>query len=128
TRAASAPHGPHTVTVSNNRPDASAACSLTDTGPVTMTFVSLNQNSGPVMSCTTGTTVTCSASNFPAFTSATFTLTGHIPSGTPAGTVFQNTAKVTATNDPDPENNSAVTSLTVASADMAITKVNAGPG
>ncbi|PYQ27212.1 MAG: hypothetical protein DMF56_20775 [Acidobacteria bacterium] len=119
---------PYTITVSNNGPDASATFSWTDTLPGTMTFVSLNQNSGPVMSCTTGTTVTCSASNFPAFTSATFTLTGHIPSGTPAGTVFQNTAKVTATNDPDPENNSAVTSLTVASADMAITKVNAGPG
>jgi uncharacterized repeat protein (TIGR01451 family) len=118
----------YTITVSNGGPDASATFSWTDTLPGTMTFVSVNQDSGPTMICTPGTTVTCSANNFPAFATATFTLTGHIPSGTPAGTTFQNTATVTATNDPGPENNSSVTSLTVSSVDMVITKVNAGPG
>ena len=118
----------YTITVSNGGPDDSATFSWTDTLPGTMTFVSINQDSGPTMICTPGTTVTCSANNFPAFTSATFTLTGHIPSGTPAGTTFQNTATVTATNDPSPENNSSVTSLTVSSAEMAITKVNTGSG
>lgn len=118
----------YTITVTNNGPDASASFSWTDTLPGTMTFVSINQNTGPTMICPNGTTVTCSASNFPAFTSATFTLTGHIPNGTAAGTTFQNTATVSATNDPTPENNSSTTVLTVSSADMAITKVNAGPG
>ena len=118
----------YTIAVTNSGPDAAATFQWTDTLPGTMTFVSLVQNTGPTMGCTTGTTVTCNLNNFPALTSATFTLTGHIPNGTPSGTVFTNNATVTAPNDPESENNTATTSLTVSSADLGVTKVNAGPG
>jgi len=118
----------YTISVSNSGPDAAASFSWTDTLPGTLTFVSLTQDSGPTMGCTTGPTVTCSLNGFPANTAATFTLTAHVPAGTPAGTTFHNTATVTATNDPNAENDIGDTTLTVASADVSIVKVNAGPG
>jgi uncharacterized repeat protein (TIGR01451 family) len=117
----------YTITVGNAGPDDATGVTLNDTLPGTMTFVSLSQGSGPAMVCTTpgggmGGLVSCTAATFPAGATATFTLTGHIPAGTPSGTTFANTATVTSGDDPNEENNSSSTVLTVASADVGVVK------
>jgi uncharacterized repeat protein (TIGR01451 family) len=111
----------YTIIVVNPSATSATNLSLQDTLPGTMTFVSLNQNSGPAMSCVGGATSTCSSPAFPPGT-ATFTLVGHIPPGTPSGTVFANTATVSSTNDPNPDNNQSTALLTVSSADVSVTK------
>jgi len=121
-----------TITVVNAGPDAATNVTLTDPLPGTMTFVSLSQNSGPVMLCSTPAggssgTVTCSAATFPAGASASFTLIGHIPPGTPSGTVFSNVASSSAsTLDPNSENDSGGSNVLVTAVDVAVTK--SGPG
>lgn len=113
----------YTITVNNPGPNAADSVSLTDTLPGTMTFVSIQQNSGPAFSCSGTSTVTCSILSLAAGATATFTLTGHIPSGTESGTVFTNVANVTTTtNDPNPDNNSSLTELTVVTSDLAAAK------
>ncbi|MEK6375529.1 MAG: IPTL-CTERM sorting domain-containing protein [Acidobacteriota bacterium] len=113
----------YTITVTNGGPDPAIDVVLNDTLPGTMTFVSLNQNSGPAMSCSTGTTITCTATTFPAGGAAVFTLVGHIPAGTSSGTVFTNTATVASkTSDPNPDNGTSSALLTVQTADVSVTK------
>ena len=113
----------YSITVNNSGPDTADSVSFSDTLPGTMTFVSINQNSGPAFSCSGGATTTCSILSLTAGTTATFTLTGHIPPATPSGTVFTNTATVTTTtNDQNPDNNSSQTVLTVVTSDLAIVK------
>lgn len=119
----------YTITVFNNGPDAAISTSLTDALPGTMTFVSITQNSGPAFDCSSqppagsGGTVTCTIASLAANATATFTLVGHIPAGTPFGTAFPNTADVaTTTQDLNDGNNHAVTSVTVSSSDLAVTK------
>lgn len=118
----------YTISVSNAGPDAASTVSWQDVLPGTMTFVSIVQNSGPPMSCgESAGTVTCTAASFPAGLTATFTLTGHIPTGTASGTTYQNTATVsTTTIDSSSENNSSSAVTTVSAADIAVTKN--GPG
>jgi uncharacterized repeat protein (TIGR01451 family) len=120
---------PYSITVQNSGPDPALSFSLTDTLPGTMTFAAIVQNSGPAFDCTShpavgsGGTITCTIASLAAGATATFTLTGHIPPGTGSGTTFSNTANVSSsTTDPDPDNNSSLTFLTVASSDLAITK------
>ena len=115
-----------TIGVTNAGPDAASSVTLQDTLPGTMTFVSLTQGSGPAMTCSTpavgsGGTVTCTAASF-AVGATSFTLTGHVPAGTPAGTLFQNIATVSASNDPNSENDAAVSNVVVSSADVSVTK------
>jgi uncharacterized repeat protein (TIGR01451 family) len=119
----------YSITVNNAGPDPAVSFSLTDTLPGTMTFVSIAQPSGPAFDCSShpavgaGGTVTCTINPLAAGAVATFTLTGHIPSGTASGTTFSNTANVSSsTNDPNPDNNSSLFDLIVASSDLAITK------
>ena len=113
----------YSISVNNSGPDAADSFSLTDTLPGTMTFVSLTQNSGPTFVCSGTTTITCSIISFAAGATATFTLTGHIPPNTPSGTSFTNVAHVsTTTEDPEPDNNSSQTQLTVVTSDLAVTK------
>jgi len=117
----------YSITVNNSGPNAADSVSLTDTLPGTMTFVSIIQNSGPAFSCSGTSTVTCSILSLAAGATATFTLTGHIPAGTASGTVFTNVAHVTTTtNDPNPDNNSSLTELTVVTSDLQAAK--SGPG
>lgn len=116
----------YTITVGNAGP-AAGALTLTDKLPDAMTFVSLSQ-SGPTLSCTTpavgaGGTINCTSGSFPSGGVTTVTLTGHIPSGTASGTMFENVATVTGGNpDPNAENNSGTTALTVSSVDVSVTK------
>jgi uncharacterized repeat protein (TIGR01451 family) len=119
-----------TISLQNFGPDPATNVSWTDTlpGPVPgpgagpLTFVSLQQNSGPAMGCTTGGTVTCTVVSFAAGASASFTLVAHVPPGTPAGTEFTNTATVTSDADPTPEDNSSTTAFVVSSSDVGVTK------
>jgi uncharacterized repeat protein (TIGR01451 family) len=120
---------PYAISVNNAGPDPATSFSLTDTLPGTMTFVSIAQNSGPAFDCSShpsvgsGGTITCTIASLASGASATFTLTGHIPSGTASGTTFSNTANVSSsTTDPDPDNNSSLFALVVSSSDLAITK------
>ena len=112
------------ITVLNGGPADAPSTSLTDTLPGTMTFVSITQNNGPSFICTpTGNMITCSIASLPAGASANFTLVGHIPSGTPQGTSFNNTANVVSSApDPNPDNNSSTTFLDVSSVDLSVTK------
>jgi uncharacterized repeat protein (TIGR01451 family) len=119
----------YTIELRNVGPDDAADVELSDTLPGDMTFVSFVQNSGPAMTCTplpapgAGGTVTCTAATLAAGATATFTLTTHVPADTASGTVYTNTANATAdTEDPNADDNSATTSLTISSADMSVTK------
>jgi uncharacterized repeat protein (TIGR01451 family) len=117
----------YTITLTNAGPSTATTVALNDKLPGTMTFVSLQQTSGPALSCSTpgigaGGTINCTAATLAAGTTATFQLTGHIPPNTGSGTTFPNTATVTSDQDPNDENNAATTLLTVASSDLGITK------
>jgi len=106
----------YTITVTNSGPDAAANAALNDplpgSGPSRMTFVSLSMPAG--WSCpglpspgTTGT-INCTNPSLAVTAGQVFTLVGHIPPGTGAGTTYQNTATVTSTtSDSSSENNSA---------------------
>ena len=119
----------YTITVTNLGPSTANNVSLTDTLPssvpagFTMTFVSFNQTSGPTFNCgVPAATTTCSIASLASGASATFSFVGHIPSGSPSGSDYTNVASVSAANDPNSENNSSATTLTVSSSDVGITK------
>jgi uncharacterized repeat protein (TIGR01451 family) len=118
----------YTIIFTNGGPDAAATATWTDKLPGTMTFVSLTQNGGPAMSCTdpgngVGGTVTCSANAFPAGTTATFTLVGHVPTGTAGGTSFTNIVTTSGANDLNSENDAAQTTVIVETVDVSVNKV-----
>lgn len=116
------------ISVTNGGPNPGSNVTFSDTLPGTMTFVTLTQTSGPAMSCSTpaggsGGTINCTAVTFAAGATATFTLTGHIPPGTPSGTVYSNTTTVSSSwADPNPENNTGIAQVTVSDVDLSVTK------
>src|SRR5438067_2638415 len=119
----------YTITVTNGGPNDAGHVQWTDTLPTgtpagpAMTFVSFMQTSGPTFNCgTPAATTTCSLDPMPNGSIATFTFTGHIPSGTASGKTFTNVASVTSDNDPNPDNDSSATTLTVSSVDVGVTK------
>lgn len=119
----------YTITVTNAGPNDAGHVQWTDTLPTgvplgpAMTFVSFMQTSGPAFNCgAPAATTTCSLDPLPNGSTATFTFTGHIPSGTASGKTFTNVASVTSDNDPNPENDSSSTALTVSSVDVGVTK------
>lgn len=118
----------YTIAVTNSGPDDASSVALQDTLPGTMTFVSLGQGGDLTMTCSTpavgsGGSVSCSAASFPAGATVTLTLVGHIPPGTPSGTVYANSATVsTTTADPNPENDVSTTFLTISSVDVSVMK------
>jgi uncharacterized repeat protein (TIGR01451 family) len=116
----------YTITVNNAGPSDATSVQFTDTLPGTMTFVSLTQNGGPTFGCTTGATVICSIATLTVGSAATFTLTGNIPAGTAPGTSFSNTVNVESDIDPNGDNNTSSSFLTVSNAELAVTK--SGPG
>ncbi|HEX7914897.1 DUF11 domain-containing protein [Rudaea sp.] len=117
----------YTIVVANYGPDAATNVAWADNLPAgfpsaPMTFVSFNQTAGPAFTCTPGVSTTCTIASLAAGASATFTLIGHVPNGTSAGTIYTNVAAVTSDNDPNSENDSSATTTTVSSADVAVTK------
>jgi uncharacterized repeat protein (TIGR01451 family) len=128
----------YTIEVRNNGPDAAASVNMNDTLPGDMTFVSLTQTSGPTFSCTTpaegaGGTITCTLDNMAAGASASFTLVGHIPSGTVDNTEYTNDTSVsTTTSDSNPDNNAyqaqLITVFNCASNPVVYTNADAGSG
>ena len=117
----------YSISLVSAGPDPATSVTLTDPLPGTETFVSFVQNNGPAFNCPpltvgSGGTVTCTLASFPAGTGASFTLVAHIPNGTGSGTVYNNSATVSAAEDTNSENDVGLTSLIVSSADLAITK------
>ena len=116
----------YTITVTNNGPGAAAAVELSDTLPGNMTFVSLSAPDG--WSCTTPAqgspgTITCSRASLAVPNAQVFTLVGHIPANARPNafdretrtSYFSNSAAVTSSNDPNPDNNSAAASTMLVS-------------
>ncbi|HEY3053523.1 MAG TPA: hypothetical protein VGK04_09075, partial [Thermoanaerobaculia bacterium] len=112
----------YSITVLNSGPDPASMLTLSDSLPANETFVSFTQTSGPAFTCTTGATNTCTIASLAVGSAATFTFVAHVTPGTGSGVVIQNTATVSSANDPNSENDTSTTALTVATADLAITK------
>src|SRR5437764_1660844 len=118
----------YTITVTNFGSNAATNVSWSDTLPAgtpssPMTFVAFQQTSGPAFNCPSpGASVTCSISTLAAGATATFTLTGHIPSGTASGTEYTNEATLKSDNDPNPDNDIGSTTVIVQTADVGVTK------
>jgi len=102
----------YNLTVSNSGPDNAVSVVLSDPLPAGMTFVSLQQNSGPAFVCSspavgTNGTVSCTLATFTSGSSATFSLTVKIDPAATGGTIFTNIATISsATPDPNSENDS----------------------
>lgn len=113
----------YTITISNLGPDAASNASWTDTLPSSLLFISLNQDTGPTMNCTTpdpgsNGPVSCSIASLPGGSggSAQFTLTVLIASTTPAGSIITNNATATSsTPDSNGSNNTGSAATTVTS-------------
>ena len=119
----------YTITVTNGGPSNAVDATVSDTLPGNMTFVSVSAPAGWTCSSPApgaGGTVSCSNPSLAPNAGEIFTLVGHVPPGTPAGTIYNNTASVSTTSfDPNEENNSSSTSTSVTepSADMGVTKL-----
>jgi uncharacterized repeat protein (TIGR01451 family) len=110
----------YTITITNSGPDAAANASWSDTLPASLLFISMSQDTGPSMSCTTpeagsGGTISCSIASLPVG-SAQFTLNVLIASGTPGGSTISNVATATSsTSDVNGLNNSSTANTTALS-------------
>jgi uncharacterized repeat protein (TIGR01451 family) len=120
-------------TVTNNGPAASGTATFTDTIPTGTTFVSFTVPSGwncgtlPTVGATG--TITCTIASLAANATANFPLVVKASLGDSPGTTIVNTANIntpcSSVSDPNCGNNSAMTTVYVASptqADVAITK------
>jgi uncharacterized repeat protein (TIGR01451 family) len=125
----------YTIQVVNGGPNNAVSATLNDTLPGAMTFVSLSSAAG--WTCSTpapgaGGTISCSNPSLAPNGNDIFTIVGHVPAGTPAGTTFTNTASVSSsTFDPDGKNNSSTVSTTVVNcltSPVVTTNANSGPG
>ncbi|HEY2093127.1 MAG TPA: DUF11 domain-containing protein [Thermoanaerobaculia bacterium] len=119
----------YTITLTNLGPADATTVSWKDTLPNSvpsisaLTFVSLTQTSGPAFTCPSpGATINCAIQVFPAGSTATFQLVAHVPPGTASGSTYTNIATDTSDNDPNPENDTSSTTLTVSSSDVTVTK------
>jgi uncharacterized repeat protein (TIGR01451 family) len=120
-----------TIRVTNGGTDSGLDAQLTDTLPGDMTFVSLQQTSGPTWTLTTpavgsGGTITCTNPAVAGGTTSTFVLVAHIPNQEPTGTAYQNIAFVMSSNDPNSENDSGTVQVTVVSAAPTLTTQASG--
>src|SRR5437762_3512534 len=126
----------YTIQINNFGPDDATNAQWNDTLPQNfnsndMTFVSLQQTSGPTWSCTTPAansygTVVCTLATVPNGSNSTFILKGHIPPGTPSQMIYSNTASVTSSHDPNSENDSSTADVAVVSAAPSLTTQASG--
>lgn len=124
----------YTQVVTNNGPAASGLATFTDTVPAGATFVSMSVPSGwacgtlPAVG-STGGAITCTIPSLAVNATASFPLVLQAALGDTPGTTISNTANInvpcSSTTDPNCSNNSATTSVLVASpsqADVTIAK------
>ena len=125
----------YTQSVTNNGPAASGVATFTDTIPAGTTFVSFavpaGWNCGATIPAVGGTgTITCTLASLAVNATANFPLVVKASLGDTPGTTITNTANInnapcSSASDPNCANNSATTSVVVASptqADLAIMK------
>jgi uncharacterized repeat protein (TIGR01451 family) len=115
----------YTLTAINNGPNDAANVSLSDTLVPGVTFVSLVQNAGPAAATTTptpgnGGSVTATWATLANGASATFTLTVNVGAGF-SGSLLNSAVVTTATNDPNPANNTSTAALTVTTSTTSTT-------
>jgi uncharacterized repeat protein (TIGR01451 family) len=117
------------VQITNGGPSPATAVQLTDTVPANTTFVSFDQLSGPVFTCTnpasggTGDSV-CTVDTLARGETASFVGT-YTVGAVSAGTVISDTASETSTTaDPNPNNSSTATLEVVATACQLSTPSN----
>lgn len=112
----------YNIDVENNGPSDAQNVVMTDTLPAGTTFKSVTGSGGFI--CSGTGPVSCSKSTMGAGAIASITLTVHIPSSVPNGTIITNSAGVTSTTtDPNPSNNTAsVDAFVNAQADLSVTK------
>ncbi len=114
----------YTLAVDNFGPAAASTVVLTDNLPSNVTFVSLQQTSGPAFTCATPSvgstgTVNCSLGSF-AVGTAVFVLTVQVPLSAVNGVTNQVSVSG-STFDPNEENNISVTSTRIESTDLTLT-------
>jgi uncharacterized repeat protein (TIGR01451 family) len=120
----------YTITVTNNGPSGLAVPKWTQTIPSGATFVSLTGTSGwtctpsPITVGYTGTIACTDNTTMASNGSKTFTLTVAVPAGTAGNTTISGSISVSSstTTDPTSANNTDTNSVTVLSADLAITE------
>jgi uncharacterized repeat protein (TIGR01451 family) len=112
------------VTVTNNGPSSASGVTWNDLLPPSLTFVSFQQTSGPVFTCTTGQSISCSVGTLAPAATAVFSIIAHVSPATPNGSTITNTANVlSSTPDGTPLNNGSTTNTTVStSADLSAMK------
>jgi uncharacterized repeat protein (TIGR01451 family) len=115
----------YTITVTNGGTTDALTVAMNDVLPPNTTFASLNQNTGPVFTCSTPAvgsagTVNCTLATMSAAASAQFTLVLNVTGG--VGTTITNTATVSSPSDTNLANNSSSFGVTIASPDLSITK------
>jgi uncharacterized repeat protein (TIGR01451 family) len=119
--------GRYTLTVSNVGPSASGSLTISDTLPASVTFSSFAAADAALSCAEAAGVVTCTAADLPAGQSLSVIVEAVLGAGASPGAV-DNTVAVaqTGADDPDPSNNSATTSISVAtSADLAVSKTPA---
>ncbi|HET7435459.1 MAG TPA: IPTL-CTERM sorting domain-containing protein [Thermoanaerobaculia bacterium] len=114
----------YTLVLTNNGPDASTSPSLTDVLPASLLFQSITEPAG--FTCTkpavgASGTITCSGATLAAGTSATFTLVAKV-ANTASGSIANTATVADSTQDPVANNESATATITMAQADLTISK------
>jgi uncharacterized repeat protein (TIGR01451 family) len=123
----------YTITVTNNGPADTDSAQITDAVPAGTSFVSVVPTVG---SCLGTATFTCDLGPLANGASATVTLVALVDPGATPGTVISNTAKLglpsrgvsVASVDPNPGNDSATATTTVAAASEVPGEVPGTPG
>jgi uncharacterized repeat protein (TIGR01451 family) len=107
----------YTITITNSGPDTATNASWSDALPSSLLFLSINQNTGPSMTCTTpdpgsNGTITCSIASLPVG-SAQFTVNVLIANNAVAGSTITNIATAaSSTFDSNSGNNSGIANTT----------------
>jgi uncharacterized repeat protein (TIGR01451 family) len=110
----------YTITAQNLGPAASSNVTLTDLIPSGTTFVSATPPAGWNACTYSGGTISCTIASMPSGGPVTFTVVLTVPTGTASGTIITNQVSISGTTpDPNPANNTAQVSVTVASATQA---------
>ena len=104
----------YNIAVTNNGPGPAPNVIMTDTLPALLTFISVNQTSGPTFTLSGGGTISGTIATFTAGATAIFQVTANVSTGATVGSVISNTATANSTiADPIGGNNSSSANTTV---------------